>query len=166
VGEEPEVRRFNPTAFAMVVTLFVFSAASFVAPGYAGIGDPLRWLLYAVGVLSYLAGCVGFAVAVGNAYGGDVGFRLSVYVLGLFTVVAALHLATVYVPMPGWVLIAVRLFTYLLVLPLSLLTMLGVFRVIGGLGTSEHRTDAALALLALLGALLPILVSLFSNPTP
>jgi hypothetical protein len=36
----------------------------------------------------------------------------------------------------------------LLVLPLSLLMMLGVFRVTGGLKNAEHRTDAVLALLA------------------
>jgi hypothetical protein len=161
VTGEPEDQRFDPTAFSMIVTLFVFAAASFVAPSYVGIGDPWRWILYAVGGLSYLAGCVGFAVAVGNRYGGDEGFRLSVYVLGLFTLATILHLSTVYVPMAGWVLTVLRLFAYILVLPLSLLTMLGGFRIIGGLRTGEHRTDAALALL---GALLPILVSLLGNP--
>jgi hypothetical protein len=50
---------------------------------------------------------------------------------------------------------AARVVAYVLVLPLSLLMMLGVFRVIGGLKNAEHRTDAVLALLALLGALLP-----------
>jgi hypothetical protein len=98
VTEDPVRQRFNPTGFAMVVTLFVFSAASFVAPGYADVGDPWRWIMYAIGVLSYLLGCVGITVVVGNAYGGVEGFRLSVYVLGLFTLASALHLGTVYVP--------------------------------------------------------------------
>jgi hypothetical protein len=52
----------------------------------------------------------------------------------------------------------------LVVLPLSLLMMLGVLRVIGGLKNAEHRTDAVLALLALLGALLPLVVSVLRNP--
>jgi hypothetical protein len=42
--------------------------------------------------------------------------------------------------------------------------MLGVFRVIGGQKNAEHRTDAVLALLALLGALLPLVVSVLRNP--
>jgi hypothetical protein len=37
--------------------------------------------------------------------------------------------------------------------------MLAVFRVIGGLKNAEHRTDAVFALLALLGALLPLVVN-------
>ena len=57
-----------------------------------------------------------------------------------------------------------RVAGYVLVLPLSLLMMLGVFRVIGGLKNAEHRTDAVLALLALLGALLPLVVSVLGNP--
>lgn len=162
--EGPERQRFNPTGFAMVVTLFVFSAASFVAPGYADVGDPWRWIMYAIGVLSYLLGCVGIAVVVGNAYGGVEGFRLSAYVLGLFTLSSALHLGTVYVPMPGWLLTALRLCEYILVLPLSLLTMLAVFRIIGALRTGEHRTEAILALLAVLGALLPIVISVIGAP--
>jgi hypothetical protein len=54
-------------------------------------------------------------------------------------------------------------FGYMLVLSLSLLMMLGVFRVTGGLKNTEHRTDAVLALLALLGALLPLVVSVLGN---
>jgi hypothetical protein len=50
-----------------------------------------------------------------------------------------------------------------LVLSLSLLMMLGVFRVTGGLKNTEHRTDAVLALLTLLGALLPLVVSVLGN---
>ena len=57
-----------------------------------------------------------------------------------------------------------RAVAYVLVLPLSLLTMLGVFRVIGGPKNAEHRTDAVLALLALLGALLPLVVGVLGNP--
>ena len=128
------------------------------------MGDPWRWIIYVVGVFSYLVGCVGFTVAVGDAYGGKEGWLLSVYVLGLFTVVTGLHLATVYVPMADGLLIAARVVAYLLVWPLCLLTMLGVFRIVGGLRTAEHRTDAVLALLALLGALLPILVSVIGTP--
>ena len=56
-----------------------------------------------------------------------------------------------------------RVVAYVLVLPLSLLMMLGVFRVTGGLKTAEHRTDVVLALLALLGALLPLVVSVLRN---
>jgi hypothetical protein len=37
--------------------------------------------------------------------------------------------------------------------------MLAEFRVIGGLKNAEHRTDAVFALLALLGALLPLVVN-------
>jgi hypothetical protein len=99
VTEESEGRRFNHLGFALVVTFFVFSAASFLAPGYAGVGDPWCWIIYAVGVVSYLIGCVGFTVRVGDAYGGKEGFILSVYVLALFTVATGLYLATVYIPM-------------------------------------------------------------------
>jgi hypothetical protein len=42
--------------------------------------------------------------------------------------------------------------------------MLAVFQVIGGLKNAEHRTDAVLALVALLGALLPLVVSVLRNP--
>jgi hypothetical protein len=57
-----------------------------------------------------------------------------------------------------------RVVAYVLVLPLSLLMMLGVFRVIGGLKNAEHHTGAVLALLALLGTLLPLVVSGLGNP--
>ena len=157
--EENEERRFDPLGFALVGTFFVFSAASFVAPGYAGVGDPWRWIIYAVGVVSYLIGCVGFTVRVGDAYGGKEGFLLSVYVLALFTVATGLHLATVYIPMADWLLTAARIVAYVLVPPWSLLALVGVFRVIAGM-TTEKRTDAVLALLALL----PILVSLIGKP--
>jgi hypothetical protein len=76
-----------------VGTFFVFSAASFIAPGYAGVGDPWRWIIYVVGIVSFLLGCVGFTVRVGDAYGGTAGFLLSVYLLALFTVATFLHLA-------------------------------------------------------------------------
>jgi hypothetical protein len=147
-----------------VGTFFVFSAASFIAPGYAGVGDPWRWIIYVVGIVSFLPGCVGFAVRVGDVYGGTAGFLLSVYLLALFTVATFLHLATVFIPMADWLLTAARIATYLLVLPWSLLTLLGVFRIIGGLFTPEHRTDAVFTILALLGALLPLLASLLGKP--
>jgi hypothetical protein len=50
------------------------------------------------------------------------------------------------------------------VLPWGLLALLGVFRIIGGLSTPEHRTDAVLTIVALLGALLPLLASLLGKP--
>ena len=165
VTEENEERRFDPLGFALVGTFFVFSAASFVSPGYAGVGDPWRWIIYVIGIVSFLLGCLGFTVTVGNAYGGTEGFLLSVYVLSLFTLATVLHLATVYIPMTNGLVTAARIVAYLLVLPWSLLMLLGVFRVIEGLSTPKHRTDAILTILALLGALLPLLASLlFGTP--
>jgi hypothetical protein len=78
-------------------------------------------------------------------------------------VAAALHLTTVYVPMPGWLVAVLRIFAYILVLPLSILAVLGLVRAIQALPTPTSRTDAILTLLAFLGALLPILASIFGT---
>ncbi len=163
VTEEGEGQRFKPVDFSMIGAFFVFSAASLVAPEYIGLEAPWRWIVYAVGGVFWLLGCLGFIVAVGRAYGGSEGFLLSVYVLSLFTLTTGLHLATVYVPVAGWLFAASRVFVYVLVLPLSLLTLLGAFRVLEGLSTPKSRTDAVLAALAILGALLPVLVSLLGG---
>ena len=82
----------------------------------------------------------------------------------LLTVMVCLHLATVFIPMAAWLLAAARVTAYVLVLPLSLLALLGMFRVMKGLSTTENRATATLTALAPLGALLPILVGLLGNP--
>lgn len=147
----------------MLGAFFVFAVASVGAPEYVGVGDPWRWIFYVLGGLSWLLAGLGFVVAVGRAYGGSQGYWLSFYLFLLFTMEIGLHLATAHVPMADWLLTALRVFMYVIVLPLSLLALLGMLRVVEGLSTAENRTDAILAALAILGALLPILVNLLGN---
>lgn len=77
------------------------------------------------------------------------------------TLTAALHLATVYIPMAGWLVTVLRLVAYLIALPFSILALLGLVRSIEAHPAPTNRTDAILTLLAFLGALLPILVTIF-----
>jgi len=132
------------------------------APQYAGLGDPGRWIVYAVGGVSFLIGAVGTAIEVGGV--SSQGFLHALHLLVLLAVAAGLHLLTVYVPMPGGFDTALRLVAYVLVLPWSILATLGLVRAIDALPTPTSRTDAILTLLAFLGAILPILVSIFGTP--
>lgn len=79
MSEENERPRFNPQRFSLA--FFVFSAASVVVPEYAGLVVPWRWIVYAIGFVSFLFGCLGTLVEVGGVYGGTAGFRMSVYLL-------------------------------------------------------------------------------------
>jgi hypothetical protein len=113
------------------------------------------------GVCTFLIGAVGTAIEVGGVY--SQGFLHALYLLILFAAAAALHLTTVYIPMPGWLVALLRIFAYILVLPWSILATLGLVRAIDALPTPASRTDAILTLLAFLGALLPILASIFGT---
>ncbi len=163
MSEEGERPRFNPERFSLALAFFLFSAASFVIPEYAGLVAPLRWIAYAVGGVAFLVGFAGTAIEVGSVY--KQGFLHALYLFVLLAVAAALHLITVSVPMPGWLVSGLRIFSYVLVLPWSILATLGLVRAINALPTTTSRTDAILTLLAFLGALIPpILASIFGTP--
>jgi hypothetical protein len=162
--EEDGRPRFNPYRFAIAVTFLVFSAFSYIAPAYAGVEDSWRWIIYAVGIFFFLFGCVGSAIEVGSVYGGTENFRLAVYVIVLFAVAAVLHLTTVYIPMPNGLIVALRLIVYALGLPWLILAWLGAVRLIEALPAHTNWTHAILTILAFLGALLPILVSVLGSP--
>lgn len=161
---EEEHPTFNPYRFSVAVSLFVWSAVLFLAPEYAGIEGFWRWGIYAIGILSFLLGCAGFSVEVGGVYGGTENFLFVVYLSGLFALIAALHLATVYIPMWDWLVAVLRIASVILCLPLSILFFLGLVSILDVLPSPTNRTDAILTILALLGALLPIVVSIFGSP--
>ena len=99
MSEQGERPRFDPERFSLALAFFLLSAASFLAPQYAGLGNPLRWIVYAVGGAVFLIGFVGTAIEVSGVY--EQGFLHALYLFILLAATAALHLLTVYVPMPN-----------------------------------------------------------------
>ena len=155
---------FNPYRFSVVIALFSWTTILLFTPGYAAVVGVVQWIIYAVGLLSFLLGCVGFSIELISVYKGRESFLLLVYLLALLALIVILHMATVYIPM-GDVLVAVlRLIAVLVSLPWFVLFFIGVVSLIEAFPTPINRTDAILTVLGFLGALLPILASIFGSP--
>jgi hypothetical protein len=88
-------------------------------------------------------------------------FLFLVYVVGSLFLAGGFHLATVYVEMTPTLFTALRSAAILASLPGSFLICLGFARAIDNLPAPSNRTDALLTVLAVLGTLLPIIVSFF-----
>lgn len=148
----------------MGIVFYVWSAIFFIAPLYAGVESSGKFVLYIGGIFCFLMGCVGFGYEVYGLSKRSEQFLLLLYVLVLLTLAALLHLLTVYIPVGDSLFTAMRLVAVGLGIPLSLLLLLGFAGFLDALPAPTNRTDAILTVLAFLGALLPIVVSIFSAP--
>lgn len=124
----------------------------------------MQWIIYALGFLSFLLGCVGFFVELIAVYKGSEGFLLLVYLLTLLALIVILHMATVYIPMGDGLVAVLRLLAMLISLPWLILFFIGAVSLIEAFPAPTNRTDAILTILGFLGALLPILASIFGSP--
>lgn len=148
----------------MGVVFYLWSTLFFVAPLYAGVEGSGRLVLYVIGMFWFLMGCVGFGYEVYGLSKRSEQFLLLLYVVVLLALAALLHLLTVYIPLGDFLFTVMRLVAAVLGLPLSLLLLLGVAGFIDELPAPTNRSDATLTVLAFIGALLPIVVSVFSAP--
>ncbi len=163
-SSEQDHPSFNPYRFSVVIALFAWTTVLFLTPGYAGVGGGVQWIIYAVGLLSFLLGCVGFSIELISVYKGREGFLLLVYLLTLLALIVILHMVTVYIPIGDVLVMVLRIIAVLVSLPWLILFFIGVVSLVEAFPAPTNRTDAILTLLGFLGALLPILASIFGSP--